>query len=36
MHIDFEGIDIMGDKNPYPALFGIDWAYENHVVIDFK
>ena len=23
-YIDFEVIDIMGDKDPYPALLGID------------
>jgi hypothetical protein len=26
----------MGDKDPYPALLGIDWDYENYVVIDLK
>jgi hypothetical protein len=33
---DFEVIEIMGDKDPYPALLGIDWAYENYAVIDLK
>jgi hypothetical protein len=33
---DFEVIEIMGDKDPYPALLGIDWAYDNYVVIDLK
>jgi hypothetical protein len=33
---DFEVIEIMGDKYPYPALLGIDWAHENYVVIDLK
>jgi hypothetical protein len=33
---DFEVIEIMGEKDPYPALLGIDWAYENFVVIDIK
>jgi hypothetical protein len=33
---DFEVIKIMGYKNPYPALLGIDWAYDNYVVIDLK
>jgi hypothetical protein len=30
---DFEVIEIMGDKDPYPALIGIDWDYDNYVVI---
>jgi hypothetical protein len=34
--VDFEVIEIMGEKDPYPALLGIDWAYENYVVIDLK
>jgi hypothetical protein len=34
--VDFEVIKIMGDKDPYPALLGIDWAYDNYVVIDLK
>jgi hypothetical protein len=29
-------IKIMGDKDPYPALLGIYWAYENYAVIDLK
>jgi hypothetical protein len=33
---DFEVIEIMGDKDPYPTLLGIDWAYENYVMIDLK
>jgi hypothetical protein len=33
---DFEVIEIMGDKYPYPTLLGIDWDYENYVVIDLK
>lgn len=35
-YIDFEVKDIMGDKDPYLALLGIDWAFENYVVIDLK
>ena len=35
-HTEFEVIDIMGDKDPYPTLLGIDWTYENYVVIDLK
>jgi hypothetical protein len=26
----------MEDKDPYPALLGIYWAYENYVFIDLK
>lgn len=32
----FEVIEIMGGTDPYPALLGIDWAYENYGVIDLK
>lgn len=35
-YTEFEVIDIMGDKDPYPALLGIDWAYENYVFISLK
>lgn len=35
-HTEFEVIDIMGDKDPCLALLGIDWAYENYVIIDLK
>ena len=33
---DFEAIEIIDDSNPYPALLGIEWALENHVVINLK
>jgi hypothetical protein len=26
---NFKVIEIIGEKYPYPALLGIDWAYEN-------
>jgi hypothetical protein len=26
----------MGEKDPYPALLGIDWAFDNSTVIDLK
>lgn len=26
----------MGDKDPYPALLGIDWAYDNYGIIYLK
>ena len=35
-YTDFEVIDIMGDKDPYPALLGINWAFENYAIIDLK
>jgi hypothetical protein len=34
--VDFEFIEIMGDEDPYPALLGIDWVYENYSIIDLK
>jgi hypothetical protein len=33
---NFEVIEIMGDKDPYLALLGIDWAYDNYAIIDLK
>jgi hypothetical protein len=33
---NFEVIEIMGDKDPYPALHGIDWAYDNYALIDLN
>jgi hypothetical protein len=33
---DFEVIEIMGEKDPYPYLLGIEWAYQNYVVIDVR
>ena len=35
-YVYFEVIYIMGDKYPYPELFGIDWAFENYKIIDLK
>lgn len=32
----FEFTDIIEDKYPYPALLGIEWPFENYVVIEFK
>jgi hypothetical protein len=32
----FEVIEIIGDKDPYPALLGINWDYDNYAVIDLK
>jgi hypothetical protein len=33
---DFEVIEIVDDSCPYPALLGIDWAFNNSTVVDFK
>ena len=33
---DFEVIEIIDDSNPYPALLGIEWALDNHAVINLK
>lgn len=30
-YADFEVINIMGDKGPYPTLLGIYWAFQNYV-----
>jgi hypothetical protein len=34
--VDFEVIDIVDDSCPYPALLGIDWAFNNSTVVDLK
>jgi hypothetical protein len=33
---DFEVIEIVDDSCPYPALLGIDWAFNNSIVVDLK
>ena len=33
---DFEVIEIIDDSKPFPALLGIDWAFDNLAVIDLK
>jgi hypothetical protein len=33
---DFEVIEIVDDSFPYPALLGIDWAFNNSIVVDLK
>lgn len=33
---NFEVIEIIDDKNPYPALLGIDWATDMNRVINLK
>jgi hypothetical protein len=32
----FKVIEIMDDYDLYPALLGIDWAFDNNVVLNFK
>ena len=34
--VDFEVIEIIDDNTPYPALLGIDWAFENQAIINLK
>jgi len=36
LFVDFEVIEIMDESDPYPALLGISWAYENSAVIDLN
>jgi hypothetical protein len=33
---DFEVIEIVDDNYPYPALLGIDWAFDNSTMVDLK
>jgi hypothetical protein len=33
---DFEVIEIVDENCPYPALLGIDWAFNNSTIIDLK
>jgi hypothetical protein len=33
---DFEVIEIVDGTTPYPALLGMDWAFENHTIINLK
>jgi hypothetical protein len=32
----FEVIEIVDDNCPYPALLGIDWAFDNYTVVDLN
>ena len=34
--MDFEVINIVDDTNQYLTLLGIDWAIDNHSIINFK
>jgi len=33
---DFEVIEIMDEKDPSPALLGIDWAFYNNAILNLK
>ena len=33
---DFGVIEIVDDSFPYPALLGIDWAFNNSTLVDLK
>ena len=33
---DFKVIEIIDDNNPFPALLGIDWAFDNLALINLK
>jgi len=35
-YAEFKVINIMGDKDPYPTLLGIEWDFENYNIIDLK
>ena len=32
----FEVIEIVDDSLPYPTMLGIDWAFDNSIVVDLK
>ena len=34
--VDFEVIEIIDDNMSYPALLGIDWAFNNQAIINLK
>jgi hypothetical protein len=34
--VDFKVIEIVDDSCPYPALLGIDWDFNNSIVVDLK
>ena len=34
--VDFEVIEIVDDRRPYPVLLGIEWVFDNLVVINLK
>jgi hypothetical protein len=34
--VEFEGIDIVDDSQPYPELMGLEWAFDNQEIINLK
>jgi hypothetical protein len=32
----FKVIEIVDNSQPYPMLMGLEWAFENHVIINMK
>jgi len=34
--VDFEAIETLDDNNPYLALLGLDWDFDNLVIINLK
>jgi hypothetical protein len=34
--VDFEVIEIVDDSFPYPVLLGIEWAFNNSIVVDLN
>jgi hypothetical protein len=34
--VDFKVIEIMDESDPYPALLGIDWDFDNNAVLNLK
>jgi hypothetical protein len=33
---EFEVIEIMDDSQPYLALMGLEWEFDNHAIINLK
>jgi hypothetical protein len=33
---NFEVIEIVDDSQPYQALMGLKWAFDNHTIINLK
>jgi hypothetical protein len=33
---DFEVIAIMDNSQPHPTFLGMDWDFDNHVIINLK
>ena len=32
----FEVMDMVDESRPFPTLLGIDWAFDNHSIINLK